>query len=208
MASDILLNFYNYSNATDNPEVIIFQKNVAENYDELAVAWKVIQNCGQGDYHPFTYPMTMYVSAGDSYDNYTPKLKAENGQSFSMQLNPSGDQLVLSGESASSPNEVEVWNNLKKGAISANVYKNGSLLALKTGVAPGQKAVFEFKPYIWIGVASQIVEGQVMNSAVLSQFNTQLSLQGIASADIYMTGGGPGPNSTPYQFTLQNVVLA
>ncbi len=208
MSADINLTFYNYSNAADNPEIVIFQKNVATSFEELTVAWKVIKNCGQGDYHPFSYPMEMKVSASDSWGNYTPQLDAQNGQLFAMELTASGDQLILLGNEAASPNEIDLANNLKQGAINANVYKDGRLLATKTNIPPAQKAVFEFKPTIWIGVASQIVEGQVMNSAVLSEFNTELSLLGIASADIYMTGGGPGPTSTPYQFTLQNVELA
>jgi hypothetical protein len=67
--------------------------------------------------------------------------------------------------------------------------------------------VFEFKPTIWIGVASQIVQGQVMDSAIISNINTEISLLGIASADIVMTGGGPGANSTPFAFNLENIVM-
>jgi hypothetical protein len=52
------------------------------------------------------------------------------------------------------------------------------------------------------------VQGQVMNSATVSQISTELSLLGVRSADIVMTGGGPGPNATPFQFTLSNVVKA
>ena len=44
-------------------------------------------------------------------------------------------------------------------------------------------------------------------SAVVSNINTEISLLGIASADIVMTGGGPGANSTPFAFSLQNVVM-
>jgi hypothetical protein len=47
-----------------------------------------------------------------------------------------------------------------------------------------------------------------MNSAILSMVNAELSLLGIASADIVMTGGGPGPTSTPFQFNLANIVMA
>jgi hypothetical protein len=114
----------------------------------------------------------------------------------------SGDTLRLAGL-ASSTNEVEVLNAREKGAINANVYKAGRLLATKTSVAPGQKAVFEFKPTIWIGVASQVEEGEMINSAILSNINTEISLFGIRSADIIMTGGGPGASSTPFKFTLQ-----
>jgi hypothetical protein len=102
---------------------------------------------------------------------------------------------------------VQVLNALPKGAINVGCYKDGKLLALKTSIAPQQKAVFEFKPTLWIGVVSQIEQGQVMNSAILSHINTEISLLGIASADIVMTGGGPGSNSTPFAFNLENVVM-
>jgi hypothetical protein len=203
---DIKLNFINNSNDANNSEIVIFQKNVATNFDELAVAWYVIRYCGQGDNHPFTFPMEMAVAASDSYGNYTPQMVAQNGQLFTMTLTTSGDRLAQSGQGTSS-SEVQVLNGLPKGAINANIYKNGKLLATKTSVAPQQKAVFQFKPTIWIGVASQVVQGQVMNSAIISSVNTELSLLGIASADIVLTGGGPGRDSSPFQFNLENVVM-
>jgi hypothetical protein len=64
------------------------------------------------------------------------------------------------------------------------------------------------KPTIWIGVVSQVEEGDVMNSAIISDINTELSLLGIASADIVMSGGGAGPSATPFMFTLENIVMA
>jgi para-aminobenzoate synthetase / 4-amino-4-deoxychorismate lyase len=204
---DIQLNFINNSSDLNNSEVVIFQKNVATNFDEQPIAWQVIRHCGQGDNHPFTFPMKMQVSANDSYGNYTPQLDAQNGQMFKMQLTTSGDQLVPAG-SGSSSKEVQVLNALAKGAINANIYKAGKLLATKTSIAPMQKAVFQFKPTIWIGAVSQVVQGQVMNSAILSEINTELSLLGIASADIVMTGGGPGRNAAPFAFNLENVVMA
>lgn len=200
----INLTLYNNSNETDNAEVVIFQKNVATNYDELVVAWKVIKNLGQTNYHPFTYSLEMQVSANDSYGNYTPNLVAYPGQMFEMVKNKTGDVLRNSGKSTS-PNEVQVLNGLESGAIGASIYRDGRVLATKTAFAPEQKAVFEFKPTIWIGVASQIQEGQFMDSAVISNINTELSLLGIKSADIVWTGGGPGVTSMPYRFTLQNV---
>jgi hypothetical protein len=204
---DIQLNFINQSNDLNNSQIVIFQKNVATNFDELAVAWQVIKNCGQGDNHPFVFPMGMTVGASDSDGNYTPQLAAQNGQLFHVALTPSGDTLSFAGPGTSS-SEVQVRNDLLKGAINASIYKNGSLLATKTSIAPQQKAVFQFKPTIWIGAVSQVVKGQVMNSAIMSDVNTEISLLGIASADIVMTGGGPGAGSTPFSFTLENVVMA
>ena len=204
---DIKLNFINQSNDMNNSQIVIFQKNVATDFDELAVAWLVIQNCGQGDNHPFTFPMTMAVGASDSYGNFTPQLTAQNGQMFHVTLSNSGDTLSYAGPSTSS-REVQLRNDLAQGAINGSIYKDNRVLATKTSIAPAQKAVFEFKPTIWIGAVSQIVQGQVMNSAIISDVNTELSLLGIASADIIMTGGGPGTTSTAFAFTLENVVMA
>lgn len=204
---DIKLNFINNSNDKNNSQIVIFQKNVDSSYEELAVAWLVIKNCGQGWNHPFTYPMAMQVSGTDSYDNFSQKRTAYNGDKFVVVKDLSGDVLQPAGQ-ASSPNEIDVLNGLGLGSVSVNVYKDGRLLATKTNIEPGGKAVFEFKPVIWIGAVSQIEEGELINSAILQDLNTQLSLFGIKSADVVMTGGGSGPNSTAFQFNLENIVYA
>lgn len=204
---DIKLRFVNKTNDANNSQFVIFQKNVSSNFDELAVAWKVIKYCGQGDYHPFVFPMTMAVGANDCYGNYTPEITAQNGNMYHVVRNQSGDVLEYTGP-GSSAKEVQLRNDLPQGAIDCNIYKDSRLLATKTGVAPGQKAVFEFKPTIWIGAVSEVVEGNVMNSAIMSDINTEISLLGIASADIVATGGGPGCNSSPFTFSLENVVMA
>ncbi|MEL7444831.1 MAG: hypothetical protein AAGK02_03345 [Pseudomonadota bacterium] len=204
---DIQLNFVNRSNDANNSEVVVFQKNAATNVEETAIAWQVIKNCGQGDSHPFMYPNTMQVAASDSYGNFTPQLDAQHGQQFAVKKTPSGDQLMENGAS-SNAKELEVLNALDQGAINAYVYKSGKVIAQKTAIAPAQKAVFQFKPTLWIGVVSQVDEGAAINSAILSNINTELSLLGIASADIVMTGGGPGANATAFAFQLENVVMS
>ncbi len=204
---DVQLNFINHSNDANNSQVVIFSKNVATGYNEVAVAWHVIQNCGAGANHPFVYPMATQVGAGDSWGNYTPKLDAQPGQAFAVSLTSSGDTLAPAG-AATYPTEIQILNNLTQGAIKACIYKAGALFAIKTSVAPQQMAAFQFMPTLWIGAVSQVTQGQVMNSAIVEAVNTEFSLLGIASADIVMTGGGPGPSSQPFTFTLQNVVMA
>jgi hypothetical protein len=201
----IKLNFINRSADTNKSSIVIFQQNVAEDFGELAVAWKVIENCGRSDNHPFAYSMNFEVSGRNSYGNYTPLLTASNGQAFDMLKDASGDTLFPSKVSAASPNQVEIRNKLASGAINANCYRDGKLLAVKSGLAPGQKAVFEFQPRIYIGVVFQIEEGDIMNSAIVSQVKSQIDLIGITSADIVMTGGGSGNNAVPFEFTLENI---
>ena len=204
---DIKLNFINRSNDKNNSQILVFQKNVNTNYDELSVAWLVIDNCGQGWNHPFSYPMAMQVSASDSYNNFSPQKTVYNGDKFAVVHDKSGDTLQPAGQ-ASSPNEVDVVNSLAMGSVDVNIFKDGRLLATKTNVEPGGKAVFEFLPVLWIAAVSQIEEGEFINSAILQDINTQLSLFGIKSADIVMTGGGSGPTSTAFQFNLENIVYA
>lgn len=201
----IKLNFVNKSADTNNSSIVLFQKNVAEDFGEIAIAWKVIKNCGRLDNHPFIYPINVKVSGSDSYGNYTPQLDAINGNAFHMIKDASGDILQLSSTPAAGSNEIEVRNNLAKGVINANCYRDGKLVATKTGLAPGQKAVFEFHPRLYIGVVSQIEEGEVLHSAIISQINSEFNLFGIRSADIVMRGGGPGKNSSKLNFTLENV---
>jgi hypothetical protein len=202
---DVQLNFINRSQGMDNPEIVIFQKNVATGYQANAVAWLVIRNCGTGENHPFVYTDSMQVSTSDAWGNYTPRLDAQPGDAFRAEMNASGDTLVRSGN-APYRGEVQVENGLQQGSISAHVYKSGRVVAIQSSIAPGQMAAFAFQPTIWIGAVSQVVQGHVMNSVIVDQVDTELSLLGIASADIVMTGGGPGINSQPFAFTLQNVV--
>ena len=202
---NIKLNFINRSSDINNSQVVIFQKNVATDFGELSVAWKVIQNCGRNDNHPFKYPLQFKVCASDSYGNFTPKLTAYDGQAYEMVQDTSGDVLQVANTPSVSSQEVEVRNNLQTGSINANIYRDGKLLATKTNIAPGQKADFQFHPRIFIGVVSQVVEGEEMSSAIIQQVNTELNLFGIQSADIVMTGGGSGPSTSAFKFHLENI---
>ncbi|MFC1748458.1 hypothetical protein ACFL2V_06585 [Pseudomonadota bacterium] len=201
---NVKLNFINETNATDNTRFVIFQKNIASGFDETVVAWRVIEHIGQGDFHPFEFPANVEMGASDAWGNHMPAMFAENGQLFHVVRDTSGDVLKLVGE-GSAPNEVQLRNDLPQGAINANVYKNGKLLATKTGVAPGEKAVFEFHPTIWVGAVAEVVEGEVMNSAIIANIETRFSLQDVSSADIVATGGGSGPQAMPFTFSLKNI---
>lgn len=200
----VQLNFVNNSNDLNNSSIVIFQKNVATDIEELPVAWKVIQNCSVGDNHPFVWAHEMSVASSDMWGNFHPALGAHPGQGFSVHQTGTGDALSAD-DPATSPEEVEVRNNLPQGSINANIFKDNHLLAIRTAVSPEQSARFAFKPSIWIGAASQVEQGAVMHTAMVDNVHTELSLLGIASADIVMTGGGAGPDAMPFSFTLENV---
>lgn len=205
---DIQLNLINRSNDAGHSQIVIFQKNAASGVDELPVAWQVIRNLGQGDHYPFVYPLSTTLSTADSWGNYTPQIEADNGLLYSMARAPSGgDTLSLQGK-GSSPHEIQCRNDLAQSAISASLFKSGKPLMTKTSIMPGQVAAFVLQPMLYIGVIPATEYGEVMDSAILSNVNTELSLLGVSEANIIMTGGGPGQGSTPFQFTLENVAMA
>ena len=202
----IKLNFINKSNDGQDKEIVLFQQNVATDMAELTVAWKVIRYCGFQCHHPFLYPTDYELSYSDDNGNYAPLKRAEDGQMFAVVPTPMGRRLVCKGPSTS-PRDVQVLNALPRGAVNVHIYRGGQLLATKHAVVPQQKAVFSFEPVLFIGVATQVVQGEPLDSAVISNVNQELYLHGVASADIVMTGGGGGPDSTPYVFALENVVM-
>jgi len=203
---DIKLRFVNQSSDGNKSEVVIYQKNLLNHMTSLAMAWKVIRFCGRDCFHPFVYPAGFEVCVADGYGNFSPRVAVGNGQSLKLQSTASGSRRLVRAGSASASNEVDVLNDLDQGAVDVCIFRDGRMVGAKTTVTPGQKAVFQYPPVLWIGVASQIVLGHAISSAVMSSANTELSLLGIASADIVMSGGGPGEDSTPYEFNLDNIV--
>jgi hypothetical protein len=203
---DIQLNFVNRSHAQDASRIVIFTRNALGGIDEMPVAWRVIDS-GPGEAVRFAYPQASMVEANDEAGQRTPLYDAQPGQLFAMQRAATGGYELVRVGAASNPGEIQVLNGLDAGLIGASIYKDGRLLATRQSVSPKQKAVFAFKPVLWIGAVpqAQAQEGGVIHPALQPRIDTQLSLQGIASADIVMTGGGTGPAAAPLRFALENV---
>ena len=199
--SDINLNFVNQSDDTSKSEIVIYQQNQAESFDNLSVAWVVIKNCGRGDHHRFEFPMVFEVAANDSWGNHTLMLHASKGEAFEVVQAPSGNIIQRASKPAANPNEIEIVNGLTSEDITGDIFRGGRLLAFKAGVLPEHKAAFQFGPKLFIGAASGIEEGNVLSSAQVQTLNTELNLEGISSADIVMKGG----DGEPLTFSLENI---
>lgn len=201
--SSIKLTFRNNSQDVKNTDIVMFQKNTDATVNEEVIAWKVIQNCGIGDFNPFAYPMTQQVSIVDAWGNYSPTQDANNGDVFAVTDagGVTGTVLTRTRERGN-PNMITVRNDLAMGSISIAVYKDGRQISKKDGVSPGEESVFELLPYLYIGTCSDLEEGEVMDSDTVARSLTKLSLLGLKSADINMTGGGTGQLATPFVFAL------
>jgi hypothetical protein len=208
---EIKLNFINNSSDINNSQIVIFQRNVAPamlNDGKTPVAWNVIQESKPGTSHTVVLSPDFAVCTSDEFGNVTPQLPAVNGQRFDLISSPAGSQLKLSAKNAANKFEIEIYNELPVGSISTMVFRNGLLLAEKTGLGPGQQATFQFYPAISIIVNANVQQGAVIDSSLISESNAMISLLGISSADIVMTGGGSGTSQTPYLFTLQNATYS
>lgn len=206
--SDIKLNFINKSNDINTASVVIFQKNVATDFDALTVPWKVLTNCHKNEKHPLTYSQKTQLVCSDSSGNKTTKLDADKGQQFEVTQHNTTTSLQLASikNTTTSEEGIVVTNHLSKGAIHAQLLRNGRLVGFRNSIRPHQKAVFKFQPKLYIAAISGIEEGSVINSPTLEGISTELPLEGITSADIVMMGGGTGATATPFNFSMENVV--
>jgi hypothetical protein len=204
--SDINLTFINQSDDANNSQIVIFQKNVAMAQPE-AIAWHVIQHCDPGESHELSVPADLTVRASDGYGNLSAHLPARPGHAFAVSTAEGGDTLRPAGLGGDSE-AVEVANALLAKAIDAHIYRGGKLLATHLTIPPDGKVAFQFEPELWIGAVSQAEEGEALPEASLVDLTTRLSLKGVSSAEIVMTGGGAGPSDEPFAFTLRNVVKA
>jgi hypothetical protein len=208
---NINLRFINASLGGRNTPVVICMKNAGTGFGSWICAWKVIRNCGQDCYHPFTYSSDLEIGISDDFGNYSPRLPAPHGSSFEIRPTVSGRQLYPSpprdGAGINST-RVQVKNCHPQGSFHVNVWNSGRLLAQRRNIAPLQSAGFEFYPELWIAACSEMIEeGQMMDPAIIPDMKTPLSLSQIRSADIVMTGGGTGTTVQPYTFNLVNIVM-
>jgi hypothetical protein len=202
---DVKLNFIDHSTGTTDSHVVIFARDASAAAGSPAVAWKVIHS-RPGETHHFIFPLHCEVEVEYGAGQHTRRQQAEAGQRFTFTEVDGRPHLLESG-AAATRKVVEIVNGLSQGAIDANVYRGGRLFATRRGIAPKHDAVFSIEPTLRVGAVQHVHEGSIMNLAVLTSVNTELSLLGIASADIVMTGGGPGRSSMPFQFNLQKLVF-
>ncbi|MGD9123869.1 MAG: hypothetical protein PVG60_02190 [Desulfarculaceae bacterium] len=198
------LNLVNNTNYTGNLELVLFQTNSASADKSSAVAWKVVNSLGMGCSHAFTYTSSMQARFTDSFGTTTQMVEAEPGQVFSLVRDETGENITYAGQ-ASNPARLEMNNGLETGTVDANIYKDDKLLATESQMSPGQAEAFLFNPVIWIANGFPVQEGQTVSLDSLSNI-TGIPVNGIASADIVITGNGAGPDPDTFEFTLENIV--
>lgn len=200
---EVKLNFVNRSNDTSNVRIVVFGQQPTPASDQVDQAWQVISNCGPGWSHPFAWPAAVTLGVVDPDGNVSPQLAIADGQVAEVVATEVGTVLRLA-EQPGAPGSIGLINLLPRGRTDVTVFRAGKPYA-RASQWPQTRVVFSFRPIIWIGVAARAEEG---DGAVISNFDTEISLMGLASADIVLTGGGSGPDAKPFVFRLENMVQA
>ena len=192
MATDIKITYTNKSMNKDLPTVFIFTKNETPTFDALkdGVAWKTIPSIGRGSSSSFTFPVVTEVGATwEDGKNKTRILSSEIGKRYTVSKNDTG--IVLAGNgNASDTKSIDVNNNANiQGGVAASLYKDGKLMMTKNIVGYGQKATFVLKPKLYWGIASEIEESALLNSAVLNTDHFfEQDLEGVSEVEISLNG--------------------
>ena len=75
-------------------------------------------------------------------------------------------------------------------------------------IAPGAELKNRFKVKVVQQQPDELLVILPPDGAALSDADLDNVAGGIAKSDIVMTGGGPGPNSTPFVFKLNDIKMA
>lgn len=192
MATDIKITYTNKSMNKDLPTVFVFTKNEIPTFDVLkeGVAWRTIPNIGRGSSSSFVFPIVTEVGAAwQGGMNKTQVLPADIGKRYTISQNDTGIVLAANGN-ASDTKSIDVNNdaNIQDG-VSASLYKDGKLMLTKNIVDYDQKATFVLKPKLYWGIASEIEESQLINSAVLNTDSFfEQDLEGVTEVNVSLNG--------------------
>jgi hypothetical protein len=192
MATDIKITYTNKSMNKDLPTVFVFTKNETPTFDVLkeGVAWRTIPNIGRGSSSNFVFPVITEVGATwQGGMNKTQVLPSDIGKRYTVSQNDTGIVLAANGN-ASDTKSIDVNNdaNIQDG-VSASLYKDGKLMLTKKIVGYGQKATFVLKPKLYWGIASEIKESELINSAVLNTDSFfEQDLEGVTEVYISLNG--------------------
>jgi hypothetical protein len=203
MSTDVKISYVNNSINPDEPTIFIFTKNEIPTFDVLkdGVAWRTLNDIGNGSSTCVVYPVTSYVQAMWGTCNKTQMLSATIGKRYTVEKDSTGIVITETGQ-ASQPNAIEVSSLVNvEGGIRAQLVKDGSVLMEKKIVAYGQKTTFILHPKLYWGIASEIQEGQAIRSAGLNTENFFVQdIEGVTNATVTLTGN---PNEG-YKFVVEN----
>jgi hypothetical protein len=199
-------------NLSDNPRpqnIILFQKNCASGQqDNSVIAWHVINQLGYDHNCEINFSHKLFASVSDYYGNHKPQIKIRPGYLYKIIQDTKQTKFIESGL-GTHPLEIQVENTLNQGAYNVNIFRSDKLLSRHPSLIPQEKAFFQFKYILWVGILPKVQEGEIL---LLSDIELNIRFQqfyliGVRKAELILAGGGFGPESRPFSFHLINVEM-
>ncbi|WBX77721.1 hypothetical protein PG911_05530 [Tenacibaculum ovolyticum] len=198
------ITYVNKSANKNLPQVFVFAQNETPNFNSLkeGVAWEVIKDIGRGSRSNFYYSNDEhYVQATwDDNENSTAQIIAQVGSKYHIVRDTTGIVLKSNGE-ASDTDSIEIVNDIEVvNGVTAQYCKNGLVMLEKNQVGYHQSAIFIPSNKIFFGLASEISEGDSLQSAILNTENFfELDLNGLSNVTISLNGNA----QIGYQFQIE-----
>jgi len=198
------ITYVNKSANKNLPQVFVFAQNETPNFNSLkeGVAWKVIKDIGRGSLFNFYYSNDEhYVQATwNDNENSTAQIIAQVGSKYHIVRDTTGIVLKPNGE-ASDTDSIEIVNNIEVvNGVTAQYCKNGLVMLEKSQVGYHKSAIFIPTNKIYFGLASEISEGDSLQSAILNTENFfELDLNGLSNVTISLNGNA----QIGYQFQIE-----
>lgn len=193
------------SNETSDPgpcDFYAFLENEATPFSDDRVGWWVEGDLAVGELAlvVFEDQTRLVVSSAGLPD--TEPLVVAMGRRYAV-TEAMGTMQVADAGAAASPSEVEVLNGTATRVLQVDLQKADRTF-LRESATPTDLVVFDWRPRIWVGCTmADPVEGEVLAPSIVAATHTQISLLGISTADLAITGS----DLMGYSFALENVTF-
>lgn len=194
--------------STPNLNLVVFQKNIAD-IDNNVIAWNTIPYTDIGQSFKFEYNTSLEMRIVDSYGSISDRINVEYGKLYEATDN---GNLIEIGVSEYS-NEFDILNNVTSPTTTnVIIYRNNKVLYKSSNLINGQTLNLRFNPTFFIGEANVVFtgtttypvrQGSIIDTTTVSNFNTEISLIGIKSTDIIISG-----EVDNYSYSLSNIVFS
>lgn len=181
-ANNINIRYENHSSDTVS-DVLVFTKNTRADLDALPpTAWQVISKVGYNGYHSFVYTIDTKIEVSwDGGNTGVMPTDTTEGTVWSLTTVGQDYQLEQTGLTTLS-NEIDVINNVHvANGIAVTLLKDGKAVMTQPLVGFDEKAEFGLTPKIYVGLVSNVIEGDTLKSAVMSKDFTQFDLTGLSA---------------------------
>lgn len=193
--------YLTYINASkDYPWILAFQKNAVNPPNQYDLAWMVFGTNAKVRKVGISFEGLSAEFLSTS--GVSPRTPMVPGTSYTAEMGSVTVMLKPTG-STGYPGLVTITNGLDVVA-QITLYRSGLALAMAKEVAPGATAEFAYDDTLWIGQDPGVGPGDPLTGSEMDAINTGITLTGIVSADVVMTGSDGGP----YMFLLEKIVYA